>query len=68
MTGLRVWVFNFQFILVLDSLPLQRPAMLEHSQYRPKGIVVLGSHKRIRIAWHGDMLEAHLVVKWVGGE
>ena len=64
--GLSVWIFNFEFILVLASLPPQLPEMLEYSQYRPKGIVVQGSSKRIQIAWHDGIAGDELVVKWLG--
>ncbi|MGA2033856.1 MAG: hypothetical protein ABSG68_16540 [Thermoguttaceae bacterium] len=66
--GFRVLVFNFQFILVLASLPPQPPAMLEHAQYRPQGIVVQGSNTRIQIAWQDGTAGDELVVKWVGRE
>jgi hypothetical protein len=64
--GFRMWVFNFQFILVLASLPTQPPSILEYAQYRPRGILFHGSKKRIGIAWRGGDAGDELVVRWVG--
>jgi hypothetical protein len=64
--GFRMLVFNFEFVLVLAGLPPQRPQMLEYTQYRPRGIVVQGSNKRIRFCWQ-EAAGNELIVKWVGG-
>lgn len=52
--GFSVWVFNFEFVLVLATLPAQLPPSLEHAHYRPKGILFHGSNgskKRIQFEW-----------------
>lgn len=64
--GFNVWVFNFEFVLVLASLLSVRPPSLEHSHYRPKGIIVHGSNKRIRFEWRSTDAEDALEVMWMG--
>ena len=64
-TGLRMWMFNFEFHLVLANIPPMFPPMLEHAHYRPKGIVVDGSANNIRFVWRsGGSEEAR--IGWVG--
>jgi hypothetical protein len=64
--GLKMWVFNFEFVLVLAPLPPQVPPMLEYAQHRPKGIIVQGSNKRIQITWQDGKAGDELIVKWIG--
>lgn len=52
--GLTVWVFGFEYMLVLARLPTPLPENLEHAYYRPKKVTVHGSGKRILFNWkHG---------------
>jgi len=64
--GFRVWIFNFEFILVLASLPSNYPPTLEYAHHRPKGIVVHGSNIRIQIEWRTSDAGDELEVQWVG--
>jgi hypothetical protein len=64
--GFRVWIFNFEFILVLTRLPSHHPSILEHSQYHPEGIIVQGSSTTIRFKWDEATVGDTLVVKWLG--
>lgn len=64
--GFKVWMFSFEFVLVLTSLPSILPPMLEHTHHRPKGIVVHGSNKRIQIEWRSSEVGDELEVQWVG--
>jgi hypothetical protein len=63
--GFRMWVFNFEYLLVLASVPTPLPPALEHAHYRPTGLVVDGSPKSIHFGWahhkSGDVVR----VKWV---
>src|SRR5262249_40314032 len=43
--GFRMWVFNFEYLLVLAHLPPKLPPMLAHAHYRPAGLVIDGSAK-----------------------
>jgi hypothetical protein len=64
--GFTVWVFNFEFTLVLASLPSNCPPTLEYAHHRPKGVVVHGSSKRIQIEWRSPDVGDELEVQWVG--
>jgi hypothetical protein len=64
--GLRIWVINFEFVLLLAPLQLGVPRMLEYAQYRPGGIVVQGSNKRIQMTWQDGGARDELRVRWVG--
>jgi hypothetical protein len=64
-TGLRMWVFNFEFHLVLVHLPPTLPPMLEHAHYRPIGLVVDGSANDIRFTWRSGGGN-EIRVGWVG--
>ena len=64
--GFNVWVFNFSFLLVLASLPAERPPVLEHTHYRPRGIVVHGSDTKIQFEWRNGDGGDDLEVMWLG--
>jgi len=64
--GFTVWIFNFEFILVLTSLPSNCPPTLEYAHHRPKGIVVHGSNIRIQIEWRTSDAGDELEVRWMG--
>lgn len=64
--GFNVWIFNFQFTLVLASIPPTCPPTLEYALHRPKGIVVHGSNKKIQIDWQSFDINDELEVQWLG--
>jgi hypothetical protein len=64
--GLQMWVFNFEYLLVLASLPTPLPPALEHAYYRPTGLIVDGSRKSIRFAWEHRTGGDEVRVRWVG--
>jgi hypothetical protein len=65
--GFRMWVFNFEYLLVLAHLPPTLPPMLDHSHYRPAGLVVDGSAKSISFEWGQPSGSREVRVAWVGG-
>ena len=46
-----MWMFNFEFHLVLAKITAEFLLTLEHAHYRPKGIVVDGSANKICFVW-----------------
>jgi hypothetical protein len=64
--GFRMWVFNFEYLLVLAHLPPTLPPMLDHAHYRPAGLVVEGTAKDIRFEWGQPSGSKELRVAWVG--
>ena len=66
--GFRVFVFNFEFNLVLAALPTELPSELCGAIYRPNEISVIGSSKALGFGWDGNASGQPLVVKWLGHE
>ena len=66
--GLTTWLFNFEFILVLATLPEVCPPNLEDSHYRPKALVFEGKHKRIEFDWGTNTGSDPVRVMWLGPE
>jgi hypothetical protein len=63
--GFRMWVFNFEYQLVLADLPPTLPPLLEHAHYRPTGLVIDGSAKSIRFEWGQTSGSKEVRVAWV---
>ncbi len=64
--GFRMWVFNFEYLLVLAHLPSTLPPMLHHARYRPAGLGVDGTGKSIRFEWGQPSGSEEVRVAWVG--
>lgn len=65
--GFRMWVFNFEYLLVLAHLPPTLPTMLDHAHYHPSGLIVDGSARSIRFQWGQPSGSGDVRVAWVGG-
>ena len=63
--GFRMWVFNFEYQLVLAELPPTLPPMLAHAHYRPVRLVIDGSAKSIRFEWRQPSGSREVRVAWV---
>jgi len=66
--GFRVFVFTFEFNLVLATLPTELPPELRGAIYRPNGIAVIGSSKALEFGWDGNASGQALAVQWLGNE
>ncbi len=64
--GFRMWVFNFEYTLVLADLPPTPPPMLHHAHYRPAGLVVEGSARSLHFEWGRPSGSKEVRVVWVG--
>ena len=64
--GFQLWVFNFEFTLVLAHPPPVVPPSLEGAHYRPKGLIVRGSNKRIQFEWSQQAGSEEVIVMWLG--
>jgi hypothetical protein len=64
--GFKMWVFNFEFTLVLAHLPPVLPPSLESAHFRPKGLVVHGSKRSIQFVWSEKACSEEVNVAWLG--
>ena len=63
--GLRIWLLDVEFNLVLADVPSPCPA-LEHALYRPSGITIEGINKRLEFTWGEHRERKEVRFRWLG--
>jgi hypothetical protein len=51
--GLRMWLFGFEFTLLMANLPLGQKTEFDEALYRPEGLLIAGCNKQLVFRWKG---------------
>jgi hypothetical protein len=62
--GLRMWLFGFQFILSMVANATGPD--FDESLYRPTGVAIIGSNKKLRLHWESGPRSGDAHFAWAG--
>ncbi len=63
--GLRMWLFGFEFTLLMANLPSGQKTEFDEALYRPEGLLIAGCNKPLVFRWKGGHQSGPLVMQFL---